>query len=801
MAPILASAQPTPKLTSISPEWIQRGTTLQMVFSGENLAAVTGFIFQGEPGLSATNSLPPPAPKTSLTIESDRGGISRVDPAPPRDQKRLVAIVTAAADAPSGAREVRVLTPTGVSNPLLINVGQLPEVAEKEPNNSLEKAQMIELPAAISGVIAGAAQVDYYRFKAAKGQDLVFEVDASRRGSALDSSLAVLDRAGKELARNEDFNGLDSLITFAVPEDGEYVLQLRDFRYQGGDKYTYRLYAGALPLVRTIFPLGGQRGKEVEIALAGVNLAGTDKLVLKLASKAPLGRQDIRAHTPNGFSNPRAFDVSEFPDFLETEPNNSTDAANVVSVPVVINGRIAPAKDIDRFKFKSDKDQKLVCEVLAGRLGSRLDSLLTLSDADGKQIAQNDDSALDDARIEFDAKKNIDYVLSIRDLTDRGGDEFTYRLAIRPPSAAAEGGFTANFSPDSVRVSRGGRAKIRCEVAPLAGFSGPIKLECQDSPAGIFAEPLVINAGAPASGIMLISARADAPLGNYPLKITASGSAGGKSIVRTAESLSGDKPVRGGFLTVMEAAPFTLELVSLGATIEQEQSAKLDVLALRREGFSGEIKLSAEGFAAGRDPITKSFSVKEATIKPGEMLGQISLKPRLDSEVGTRTVVVKGEATVDGQQVVEYSQAAPITVLQLPFSISSTLTRLSVTALPTNGTPAAAEASTAIKVERRAGFTNQLALAVEGMPAGINTTLEAIPANGGETTLKIVATEKAAVGTNTFRVLGTGLHNDRTYKQRSGQITLVISLPENTEAPPKPAATAASAAALSGPSK
>src|SRR5439155_20192835 len=111
--------------------------------------------------------------------------------------------------------------------------------------------QMLELPAVISGVIAG-AQVDYYRFKTAKGQDLVFEVDASRRGSALDSSLAVLDRAGKELARNEDFNGLDSLITFAVPVGCEFVLQLRDFRYQGGEKYTYRLYAGALPLVRSI---------------------------------------------------------------------------------------------------------------------------------------------------------------------------------------------------------------------------------------------------------------------------------------------------------------------------------------------------------------------------------------------------------------------------------------------------------------------------------------------------------------------------------------------------------------------
>src|SRR5689334_24576865 len=48
---------------------------------------------------------------------------------------------------------------------------------------------------------------------------------------------------GKELARNEDFNGLDSLLSFNVPEDGEYILQVRDFRYLGGGNYTYRCYA------------------------------------------------------------------------------------------------------------------------------------------------------------------------------------------------------------------------------------------------------------------------------------------------------------------------------------------------------------------------------------------------------------------------------------------------------------------------------------------------------------------------------------------------------------------------------
>ena len=99
-------------------------------------------------------------------------------------------------------------------------------------------------------------------------------------------------------------------------------------------------------------------------------------MVLSLAPNARLGRQEIRAHTPNGYSNLRPFDVSDLPDFLENEPNNTTDKVNVVNIPIVINGRIAPEKDIDRFKFKSDKDQKLVYEVVASRFGSRLDSLL-----------------------------------------------------------------------------------------------------------------------------------------------------------------------------------------------------------------------------------------------------------------------------------------------------------------------------------------------------------------------------------------------------------------------------------------
>jgi hypothetical protein len=211
-----AASQPVPKLTSISPEWVTRGSSVEVTISGDNLGNVVGFVFSGDPGLTASNA--PPAPKPSVTIESSEGGIVTAES---KDNKKLRVRITAAVDAAVGQRELRLRSPQGISNPIALNVGHLPEVGESEPNNSADQAQKISLPAAISGVIKTAAEVDYYQFNGHKGEELVFEVVASRTGSLLDSSLVILDAHGKELARSEDARGLDSVIYFTVPEDGD----------------------------------------------------------------------------------------------------------------------------------------------------------------------------------------------------------------------------------------------------------------------------------------------------------------------------------------------------------------------------------------------------------------------------------------------------------------------------------------------------------------------------------------------------------------------------------------------------
>ena len=775
-------AQPVPKITSISPEWIQRGTTNDVTIVGENLAAVSGFIFSGDHGLSATNLPPPMAPQPAISIESSSGSIVRTEAAPPKDNKRLVVRLGATADAKLGAREFRVMAPGGVSEPLSINVGHLPEIAEREPNNTLEQAQVITFPATISGIVSGMAQIDYYKFKAAKGQDLIFDVDAFRRGSPLDSTLAVLDANGKELVRSEDVNGFDSLILFSVPTDGDYFLQIRDFRFQGSGAHKYRINAGPLPYLESIFPFGGQRGKQVEVALSGRNLEGTTKMTFAIAPNSPLGRQEIRANTPQGFSNPVPFDVQDTPDFQETEPNDTADKANVVSIPIVVNGKINAAKDVDRFKFKAPADQKIVCAAIASRYGSPLDPLLVLEDSKGSILQQNDDATGADARIEFDAKKDTEYVIALRDLTENGGDKFSYRLVIRPPSAA-EATFVVRFSPDTVRINRGGTSKIRCEIT-RTGFDGPVRVAFEDLPPGVYGEPLVLTA-APGSGLILLSATASASLGTFPLKLTGIATIAGKTVARSAEALLNDKPVKESFLTVLDTAPFTLDLVTLSADIEQNRSASVEVMAQRREGFAGEIKLSAEGYSTGKDPITKSLNVAEMTLKPAESLGRVKFTARQDSEIGTRSVLIRGEANVDGQTIVQYSREVPVTITQIPFIISSTLPKLTVTAVPVGSQSAAGEASTTIKVERRDGFTNELDLTINGMPDGINATLEKIPANGAESTLKIVATDKAVPGTNySFTVLGKSQHKDRNYKFKTGSVALVVNVPEPMERVP-----------------
>jgi hypothetical protein len=275
------SAAPIPKLTIISPEWVQRGTTTDIEITGENLSDITEFSFSGEEGLSAE---PGPPSKSAVRLDSTTPGIFSTGPA--SDSKRITVKLTISADTTLGNHEIRVITPGGVSNPLQIRVTNIPEMYEPGKNHSVAEAPRVNLPVGIAGRIRVPEQTDFFRFNAKKGELLLFEVQANRIGSPLDSSLALFDSNGKELVRNEDANGFDSFIDFTVPADGDYAVSIRDFQMRGGDNYNYHLIAGAVPYLKSIFPFGGQRGK-------------TDRQHRRQCSRRPPGSS--RAHAQRCF--------------------------------------------------------------------------------------------------------------------------------------------------------------------------------------------------------------------------------------------------------------------------------------------------------------------------------------------------------------------------------------------------------------------------------------------------------------------------------------------------------------------
>jgi hypothetical protein len=128
------------------------------------------------------------------------------------------------------------------SNRLLIPLGLLPELEEKEPNNSTNEVQAIAIPGHLSGRIQQIGDVDRFVFESKKGQKWEVAVQSDKLGFPLDATLRIEDSSGKELAKNDDANNsTDPSLVWTVPADGKFIAVISSLLRQGGSNYIYRL--------------------------------------------------------------------------------------------------------------------------------------------------------------------------------------------------------------------------------------------------------------------------------------------------------------------------------------------------------------------------------------------------------------------------------------------------------------------------------------------------------------------------------------------------------------------------------
>jgi hypothetical protein len=157
------------------------------------------------------------------------------------------------------------------------------------------------------------------------------------------------------------------------------------------------------------------------------------ELQLILPADTAPGPQPFSVVSPEGESKPATVVVVAAAALLkEKEPNNSFRDAQPVGLGKSVQGAISEAKEVDVFQLNCKADQMVVAELQAARLGSTLDSILTLYDAAGHQLAASDDSASDnDSVLRIKVPKAGTYFLSLMDAHDKGGVTYAYLLTIR----------------------------------------------------------------------------------------------------------------------------------------------------------------------------------------------------------------------------------------------------------------------------------------------------------------------------------------------------------------------------------
>lgn len=482
------SADP-PHVSYIFPAGGQQGTTIRFHVGGHYLRDICPFEMLGS-GIQGPAQLK--RSSETLWFEGPRIPMpaSQAKEDYPREQWGQLKIDS---NASVGFRRWRVWTSQGVTPTMKFVVGDLPEIVEQEIDGT-PVPQAVELPVTINGRIFPREDIDLWTFQAKAGQHYVCEVMAQRLGSPLDSRLVVLDPSGQPVAENTDGIGKDALVRFQAARDGVYQVQIQDVEFGGLQHYVYRLTIRAGFFVDHVYPLGGRRGATIPVQL--FSRAGDARQIELTMPKTGSLNQVDPVRVDGQVTNRFQFDVGDLPEFQEDLSAAEKATGGIFEFPAVINGRISQLGQVDIWQFTGKKNTTLLFDLMAERLGSPLDSVMRLLDADGKQVAQSDDMSKNesDSRFEVKLPHDGDYTIEVKErFARRGGLQYAYRLHVAPKSEEAPG-FSLQLPADGITLNRGEEVKLKITASRRGGFPGPIELDVLNLPWGVTVQAVSIAA-------------------------------------------------------------------------------------------------------------------------------------------------------------------------------------------------------------------------------------------------------------------------------------------------------------------
>ncbi len=150
-----------------------------------------------------------------------------------------------------------------------------------------------------------------------------------------------------------------------------------------------------------------------------------------IGDDVPPGIYEARAVCYLGITTARPFVVApnDSNEVMESSDHSTRDTALEVELNSVISGTVS-SRGIDWYRFTAPGGQRVLLEILAERIDSRMDGLLIAYDSDGREVARNRDTYGRDPFLEVSPDQDTEYFLAVSDILYRGGPEHFYRLSI-----------------------------------------------------------------------------------------------------------------------------------------------------------------------------------------------------------------------------------------------------------------------------------------------------------------------------------------------------------------------------------
>lgn len=504
-----------PMVMSVRPIAVQAGQSIDAtVHSRYSMFGAYQVLISGH-GVTGEIVQPPPKPE---------------DYAKKPNLEKLAVRFTAAADAPLGVRDVRIATPQGISTVGQLVVVRDPVISETGKNDSLDEAQQISVPAALCGTIEKNEDLDFFKFHVEAGAALVFHVRCGRLQDRIhdlqnhaDPILTLRNPAGVTIAASDNYFYADPVLSHRFDQAGDYVLEIRDVRYEGNGYWDYCIEISDRPLVESVFPLAVSPGQPGKVRPFGQLIPeGTELDVSIPTSQLPaeIWHYATLAGAP---SNPFPLLVADVPLARESDAaNDAVETAQPITIPGGLNGLMEREGDVDYFAIEAKKGDAFSFEIVARRLQSGLDANLRILNDKGQQLAANDDLRLGkrlsaDAWIEnWTAPADGKFLIEVRDVHLRGGPQYPYLLK----ATRSQPYFELYLDTDKTLVGPSGCGAIFVHVERKNGFTGEVQLAIDGLPHGITAScGRIMPAGtdrntrnAGQEGCIVLQADADAPL-------------------------------------------------------------------------------------------------------------------------------------------------------------------------------------------------------------------------------------------------------------------------------------------------